>query len=63
MKVAIINHCNQWHEYSSFRLIGAVPEDDLEDTLKVIQKETEYSDEEMEDYIDVNIIDTNELDI
>ena len=51
MKVAVIYHCNQWQEYSSFRFIGVVALEDLGEALNKIQKECNYSDEDMNTYI------------
>lgn len=63
MKVYVINHCNEWHDYSSFRLIGVVEENELDGALEQIKKECDYNDEEMETYIDINEVELNELDI
>ena len=63
MKVAIINHCNEWHEYSSFKLIGIVETKDLDKALDKIKKKYKYNDEELNDYVDVEIITIGELDI
>ena len=63
MKVYVINHCNAWHEYSSFRLIGVVEENELGGALEQIKKECKYNDEDMQAYIDINEVELNELDI
>lgn len=63
MQLAVIYHCNEWQEYSSFRLIGVVDYDSEYDSLQDIQKELGYTDEEMEKYIYVQYVDLNELDI
>ena len=63
MKVFVINHCNEWHEYSSFKFIGVVDEDNIDFTLSQIKKECDYTDEDMETYIDINEVELNELDI
>lgn len=52
----VINHCNEWHEYSSFHLIGVVDENHLEKALKQIKRDCGYSKQDMQDYIDVNEI-------
>ena len=62
-EVYVINHCNAWHEYSSFRLIGVVEEEHLEKALRKIKKAQGYTEEEMEQFIDVSCIILNELDI
>lgn len=53
MYVYVISHCDQWHSYDSFRLIGVASEDNLDSVLESIQNELNYTDEEMEQYIDV----------
>ena len=53
MTVYIINSCNEWHEYSSFRLITVVTESNLQKALNLIKKRWKYSDDDMEKYIDV----------
>ena len=63
MTVYIINHCNPWHEYSSFRLIGVVNENELDNALSKIKQECDYNDDDMETYIDVNKVELNELNI
>lgn len=63
MKVYVINHCNAWHDYSSFKLIGVVEENELDSALERIKKECKYDDEDMEAYIDINEVELNELDI
>lgn len=63
MKYYVINHCNEWHEYSSFRLIGVLDENHLEKALRKIKRVLCYSKKDMEDYIDVSHIELNELDI
>lgn len=63
MILYVINHCNEWHEYSSFRLIGVVSGDKVEESLKKIRKELNYSEEDMKDFIDVNRVELNDLDI
>ena len=63
MRYYIINHCNQWHSYDSFRLIGIVDESKLESSLRKIKKELGYDDDCMEKYVDVNEVVLNDLDI
>lgn len=63
MKLYVINHCNAWHEYSSFNLIGVVTKTNLKRALNKIKKECNYTKEDMETYIDINEVETNELDI
>ena len=63
MTVYIISHCNEWQEYSSFRLIGVVGEDKLENALQHIKEELDYNDEEMETYIYCEQVELNDLSI
>ena len=63
MQLVVLNHCNQWHEYSSFRLIGVIEEDNLSKAIEDIKKECKYSDEDIETYIDISYTDLNELNI
>ena len=63
MSLAIIYHCNQWQEYSSFRLIGVVEEGFEYDALRKIQQELKYTDDDMQTYIYVQYVDLNELEI
>ena len=51
--VYVIFHCNQWHEYSSMRLIGVASEEGLRDVLTEIQRQLGYSDQDMDDFIHV----------
>lgn len=53
VKVYVISHCDQWHNYNSFRLIGVASEENLPSVLDVIQSELGYTDEEMDQYIDI----------
>lgn len=53
MLVYVISHCDQWHSYDSFRLIGVASEEKLDSVLAAIQKKCRYTDEDMEDYIDI----------
>lgn len=53
MEVYVIFHCDQWHTYDSFRLIGVASEENLASVLDVIQNELGYTDEEMDQYIDI----------
>lgn len=61
MQVYIIYHCNEWQEYSSRRTIGVCEENKLVESLERIQKETGYSEEEMNTYIDFDLVTVNEL--
>lgn len=61
--VCAIFHCNEWQEYSSFRLIGIVEEDELDSALEEIQAETGYTDEEMDKLIFIDHNTIGELDI
>lgn len=61
--VFVVNHCNQWHEYSSFRLIGVFTGSRIDGALRKIQKKQKYSDQDMQDYIDVQEVVTNEVDL
>ena len=63
MTLHVIYHCNQWHEYSSFRLIGVVEENKLTKSLRKIQNELGYDETDMNDYIHVDEIELNDLDI
>jgi len=60
-QVVVINHCNAWHDYASFKLIGVVEEEKLEEKLLALQKELGYTDEEMQSFIDVTTVNLNEL--
>ena len=53
MKINIIYHCDEWHSYSSFKFICVCDERNLKSILKNIQKELNYSIEDMEKYIHV----------
>ena len=59
----VINHCDIWHTYASFRFIGVVDADNLDKALRKIKREQGYSDQDMEDYINVECVYCNELDI
>ena len=59
----LINHCNEWHNNVSFCFIGVVDGDHLESTIQEIKKECKYTDEDIEKYIDVNLVFLNDLDI
>lgn len=61
--VYIVNHCNEWHEFSSFRLIGVFDEEHLRIALNKIQEELDYSDEDMDTYIDINATELNESNV
>lgn len=63
MALYVLFHCDEWHTYASFRLIGVVDEAHKDKALKRIKREQGYSDEEMETYIHVSEIDLNDLDI
>lgn len=63
MELYVINHCNEWHEYSSFRLIGVVERDELDGAILQIKKECEYNEDEFNTFIDIQEIELNELDI
>ena len=63
MTLNVIYHCNQWHEYGSFRLIGVVEENKLTKALRKIQNELGYDETDMNDYIHVDEIELNDLDI
>lgn len=62
MTLHVIYHCNEWQEYSSFRLIGIVDSDHLDKSLKKIKRECGYTNEEMNTYIFVEMVKLNELD-
>ena len=53
VRVYVISHCDQWHNYNSFRLIGVASEENLPSVLDVIQSKLGYTDEEMDQYIDI----------
>ena len=61
--VYIVNHCNEWHEFSSFRLIGVFDEGHIKSALNEIQEELDYSDEDMDTYIDINATELNEANV
>lgn len=66
MKVYVLFHCDEWHSYASYRLIGAVSENCLEDAYRKIKEECDYNDEEMETYIateECNMDDLKDLNI
>lgn len=63
MNLYVIYHCNQWHEYGSFRLIGVVDENHLNKALHKIQNELGYDETDMNDFIHVSDIRLNDLDI
>lgn len=60
MTVYLINHCNAWHEYSSFRLIAVVSGSKLDTTLNKIKKKLKYTDEDMDTYIDIDSVELND---
>ncbi|MBQ0142038.1 MAG: hypothetical protein KBT06_04440 [Prevotellaceae bacterium] len=61
--MVVINHCNVWHEYSSFRLIGVVEEDKVEEAIEQIKNKLNYSDEDVQNYIDCSTVEVGYLDI
>lgn len=63
MELVTIFHCNEWKEYSSFKFIGVVSEEELDSALLEIQKECNYTLEDMETYIALIHSDLGELDI
>lgn len=63
MNLYVIYHCNEWQEYSSFRLIGVVEEGELHNALELIKQELKYTDEEMNNYIYVDNKILNELEV
>lgn len=63
MNVCVIYHCNEWKEYSSRKLIGVVNENDIASALSKIQKECNYTDEELDQYIDYDTVELGDLDI
>jgi thioester reductase-like protein len=63
MKVCILYHCNEWKDYSSRKLIGVVKEDELDQALAKIQKECDYSEDDMNMYIDYDTVELGDLDI
>lgn len=63
MTLYVLFHCNEWHEYSSFKLIGVVDEAHLQEALLTIRTEQQYSIEDMKDYIHTEKIELNDLDI
>lgn len=63
MKICILYHCNVWKEYSSRSLIGVVKEDELTSALEKIKEECNYTDEELEQYIDYDTVELGDLDI
>ena len=63
MTCYVLNHCNKWHEYASFSLIGVVDEEHLNEAIEKIKAECCYTDEDIDNYIDINGIELNDLDI
>ncbi len=61
MKVYVLFHCDEWQSYASYRLIGVVSEDCLEDAYGKIKEECNYNDEEMETYIATEECDLDDL--
>ena len=51
MIVYVVFSCNEWHEYSSYRLLGVVEADNLEGVKDFIKKEWGYSDDDFNTYI------------
>ena len=61
--VCVIFSCDEHQTRSSFRLIGVVYEDSIDEALKSIKEEWDYSDEDIETYIYVEYCELNDLDI
>lgn len=61
MQVYVLFHCDQWQSYASMRLIGVVTKSKLKHTLHVIQKKCKYSSEDMEKYIYIIEMKTNDI--
>ena len=55
--------CNIWHAPQSFRLLAVIEEQYLEAAKEKIKKLWEYSDLDFEDYIHVEHLHLNDLDI
>jgi hypothetical protein len=63
MRVAILHHCNEWHEYRSFRLIGVVSETYLQKALLKVKQSLDYTDEELARFVDIEFVEINDIDI
>ena len=63
MNLYVISHCDIWHSRSSLKLIGVVNEDELHNAMVKIKKELDYTDEDLDNYIDVQTVELNDLDI
>ena len=63
MTLYVLFHCDEWHTYSSFRFIGVVEKEQLQDALNKIKKEQGYNDQDMKDYIHITETYLNDLDI
>ena len=61
MKVYVIFHCDAWKSWASMRFIGVCTESHLRKVLRKIQKECEYSDEDLDTYIYVKETITNDI--
>ena len=63
MTLYVLFHCDEWHTYSSFRFIGVVEKEQLQNALNKIKKEQGYNDQDIKDYIHITETNLNELDI
>jgi hypothetical protein len=63
MTLYVLFHCDEWHTYSSFRFIGVVEKEQLQDALNKIKKEQGYSDQDVKDYIHITETYLNDLEI
>ena len=61
MDVYVLNHCDAWHSYESFRFIGVVDEEHLQECLDAIQDEMDYTEEDMEKFIDLTCVELNDV--
>jgi len=61
MKVFVIFDCDEWKSRDSLRLICVCDAENLENMLRAIQRDHEYTDEDMEKYIYVEERQLNEF--
>ncbi len=61
MKVYVLFHCDAWKNRDSYRLIGVVSKTALKKALNKIQKECDYSKNELDAYVAIEECDMNNL--
>lgn len=59
--VYVIFHCNEWHEYSSMRLIGVASEENFTEVMEKIREKLGYSEQDMQDYIYWELADVDDV--